>query len=86
MDINELIAIVKKKISNKISVENIKIEDKSFLHENHKNHQKGKYHLKIIIESKDLKKLTKIDSTKKIYNILNEEMKSFIHSIQILIT
>tara|TARA_Y100000816_G_scaffold226620_1_gene171645 strand:+ start:1073 stop:1333 length:261 start_codon:yes stop_codon:yes gene_type:complete len=86
MDINELNAIVKKKISNKISVENIKIEDKSFLHENHKNHQKGKYHLKIIIESKDLKKLTKIDSTKKIYNILNEEMKSFIHSIQILIT
>ena len=86
MDINELNAIVKKKISNKISVENIKIEDKSFLHENHKNHQKGKYHLKIIIESKDLKKLTKIDSTKKMYNILNEEMKSFIHSIQILIT
>ena len=86
MDINELNAIVKKKISNKISVENIKIEDKSFLHKNHKNHQKGKYHLKIIIESKDLKKLTKIDSTKKIYNILSEEMKSFIHSIQILIT
>ena len=86
MDINELNAIVKKKISNKISVENIKIEDKSFLHKNHKNHQKGKYHLKIIIESKDLKKLTKIDSTKKIYNILDEEMKSFIHSIQILIT
>ena len=35
MDIIELIAIVKKKIKSKISVEDIEIEDKSFLHKNH---------------------------------------------------
>ena len=36
MDINELIAIIKKKIEKEILVENIRIEDKSFLHKNHK--------------------------------------------------
>ena len=29
--------------------------------------------------------MSKIDSNKKIYKILNEEIKNFIHSIQILI-
>ena len=32
MDINDLIAIVKKKLQNQINIENIKIEDKSFLY------------------------------------------------------
>ena len=47
MDINELIAIVKKKLTDQIDIESIKIEDKSFLHKNHAGNQKDKYHLKI---------------------------------------
>ena len=35
MDINQLIAIVKKKLHTQIEAENIIIEDKSFLHKNH---------------------------------------------------
>tara|TARA_B100001057_G_scaffold471853_1_gene534560 strand:- start:492 stop:752 length:261 start_codon:yes stop_codon:yes gene_type:complete len=85
MNINELIAIVKKKLTTQINIENINIEDKSFLHKNHKSNQKGKFHLKIMIESVELKKMSKINSNKKIYKILNLEMKRFIHSIQILI-
>ena len=83
MDINELIAIVKKKIEDGIKIENIKIEDKSFLHKNHAGNQKNKYHLKISLESKELKKLSRIDSNKKIYKLLEKELKMFIHSIQI---
>ena len=56
MDINKLIAIVKKKLESKIKVENIKIEDKSFLHKNHPGNQANKYHLKIHIKSFELKK------------------------------
>ena len=85
MDINELIAIVKKKLVNKIKIESIQIEDKSFLHKNHVGNQKGKYHLKLTIFSQELKKMKKIDSTKKIYRILDVELKEYIHSIQILI-
>ena len=85
MDINELITIVKNKLLNQINIESINIEDKSFLHKNHKGNQKGKYHLKIYLESSELKKMSKIESNKKIYKILDSEIKEFIHSIQILI-
>ena len=83
MDINELITIVKKKLFNQINIESINIEDKSFLHKNHKGNQEGKYHLKLIIVSQELKKMNKIESNKKIYKLLGEELKGFIHSIQI---
>ena len=85
MDINELITIIKKKLLSQINIENINIEDKSFLHKNHKGNQVGKYHLKVIIASEELKRMNKIKSNKKIYKILDHELKEFIHSIQILI-
>ena len=85
MDINELISIVKKKLLDRINIESVQIEDKSFLHKNHSGNQKGKFHLKLIINSDELKKLNKIESNKKIYKILDKELKDFIHSIQILI-
>ena len=86
MDINELIAIVKKKLQSQINIESINIEDKSFLHKDHTGNQEGKFHLKIKIESVELKKLSKIDSNKKVYKSLDEELKNSIHSIQILIS
>ena len=86
MDINDLIAIVKKKLQNKINIESIKIEDKSFLHKNHAGNQEGKFHLKISLISSELKTMNKIESNKKIYKILDKEMKESIHSIQILIS
>ena len=85
MDINQLISIIKNKLSEKIQIENINIEDKSFLHKNHKNNEKGKFHLKISIESKELNKIGKLESNRKIYKIMNEEIKLYIHSLQILI-
>ena len=85
MDINELIAIVKKKLEEKINIESIRIEDKSFLHKNHAGNQEGKFHLKIHLKSIELKKISRIESNKKIYKILDEKQKIFIHSIQILI-
>ncbi len=85
MDINNLIAIVKKKLTDKILIEKIDIEDKSFLHKNHLNNQKDKFHLKLIIKSKELKKLNRIESNKEIYKALDQEMKDYIHSLQILI-
>ena len=85
MNINDLIAIVKKKLIREIIIEKIDIEDKSFLHKNHTGNQLGKFHLKVTIKSNELKELSKIQSNKKIYKILDEEMKYFIHSLKILI-
>ena len=85
MNINELIAIVKKKLIESIIIEKIEIEDKSFLHKNHQGNQKGKFHLKIKISSKELSLINKIDRNKRIHKILKKEIKEHIHSIQILI-
>ena len=85
MDINELIAIVKKKLTDQIDIDSIEIEDKSFLHKNHVSNQKGKYHLKIILNSSELKTMSRIQSNKRVYKVLDEELKKYIHSIQILI-
>jgi len=85
MNINELIAIVKNKLKTKIVIQDLKIEDKSFLHKNHIGHQKGKFHLKLTIYSDELAKTSKIVSTKRIYSVLDLELKEHIHSIQILI-
>ena len=83
MDINELIAIIKKKLSDQINIQNIEIEDKSFLHKNHKGNQEGKYHLNLNIVSDELKNMNRIESNKKIYKVLDKELKETIHSIQI---
>ena len=85
MNINELIAIVKNKLEKEIVIQDLKIEDKSFLHKNHKENQEGKFHLKLTIKSQNLKELNKIKSTKKIYSILDLEIREHIHSIQILL-
>ena len=84
MNIKELIKNIKKKIQANIELENIDVEDKSFLHKNHKGNTKDRFHLKISIQSKTLKKMSKIEANKKIYKILKEEMNSYIHSLQIL--
>jgi len=85
MDINELILLIEGKIRKNIIVQNISIQDKTHLHKNHLSHQEGKFHLLINIKSEELSKQSKVQSTKKIYKILDDEIKKFIHSIQILI-
>ena len=86
MEVNELILIVKTKIEKKILAQNIVIKDKTYLHKQHSSHQPGKFHLELIIKSEELSKYNKIQATKKIYKILDDEIKNYIHSIQILIT
>ena len=51
MNINDLIAIVKKKLKDKIVIQSIEIEDKSFLHIGHKGNDEKKFHLRILISS-----------------------------------
>tara|TARA_B100001996_G_C18625991_1_gene579782 strand:- start:910 stop:1170 length:261 start_codon:yes stop_codon:yes gene_type:complete len=86
MNINKLISIVEKKLLENILIEKISIEDKTFLHKKHASNQEGKYHLKLNIISSELKNINKIESTRKIYSILDQELKKYIHSIQILIS
>jgi len=85
MDINQLVLLVEEKLKKNILIQNINIEDKTYLHKNHLSHTEGKFHLLIKIQSEELSKFNKVQATKKIYKILNNEIKKYIHSIQILI-
>ena len=85
MEINKLIELVKEKITKEITIQKINIEDKSFLHKDHTNNSPNKFHIKITIISDELKSKKKIESTKRIYKILANELKSYIHSIQLSI-
>ena len=85
MEINILIRKVEKKICDKIKCEKIIVEDKTFLHKKHKNFDSKKFHLKIKIESIELKSKKKIESNRYIFSIINKELKEYIHSIQLFI-
>ena len=83
MDINQLSEIVKKKILDNALIDDVELEDKSFLHKNHKTNNPNKFHIKLKIKSKKLKNMGRIQSNKLIFKILDNEMKKYIHSLQI---
>ena len=85
MEINGLIKVLKEKLTKKIKINNIKIEDKSFLHKKHQNFSKDKFHIKLTIESSELRKISSIEANRKIHSILRDEIGRNIHSIQIII-
>ena len=74
---------IKKKITKEINPQNITLIDNSNLHKKHKSFDANKFHFKIIIESKKLKKMNKIEAHKKIFSILKDEMKNKIHALEI---
>ena len=43
----------------------------------------SKFHLKLIIKSKKLKNMKKIDAHKEIFSILSDEIKNKIHALEI---
>ena len=83
MNINQLTEILEKKILSQDCISKVYIEDKSFLHKNHKSNEKGKFHILLLIQSAELKEKNKLYSTRFIYKILDNELKNNIHSLQI---
>ena len=75
--------LFKEKINKKINPENIILIDNSNLHTKHKSFDVNKYHLKIIIKSKKLKSMSKIEAHKEIFSILKNEMNNKIHALEI---
>ena len=71
MNINQLIETIEKKILSQDCISKVLIEDKSFLHKNHKSNENGKFHIVLSIESDELKNKSKLVSTRFIYKILD---------------
>ena len=77
---------IKIKLKKNIKLEEIDVVDNSHLHSKHKFFNKNKKHLKIIIKSSFLKNLNKIESHKKIMEILKEDLSEKIHALEIKIS
>ena len=79
----EFLEKVKNIVTNELNPENISLIDNSNLHVKHKSFDPKRFHLKLIIESKKLRKMNKIDAHKLIFSILKNEMKTSIHALEI---
>ena len=77
---------IKIKLKKNIKLEEIDVIDNSHLHSKHKFFDKNKKHLKIIIKSNFLKNLNKIESHKKIMEILKDDLSEKIHALEIRIS
>ena len=74
---------IKAKLNKEFNPKKLILVDNSYLHTKHKSFNPNKMHLKIIIESENLKKIKKIEAHKAIFNLLKDEMKEKIHALEI---
>ena len=74
---------IKTKITNKFTPDRVTLIDNSHFHTSHKSFDSNKFHLKIIIKSQALKKMSQIEAHKEIFAILKDEMQSKIHALEI---
>ena len=76
--------LIKKKLLNNLGINDVEVINNSHLHQNHQQSpNNGTSHFKLIIKDKQLSELPKVQSHQKIYSCLSEEMKSFIHALEI---
>ena len=74
---------IKMKLNKEFNPKKLILVNNSYLHTKHKSFNPNKIHLKIIIESNELKKIEKIEAHKAIFNLLKHEMKEKIHALEI---
>ena len=82
---DDYIDFIENKIKKNIDVEKIIILDNSHKHKNHKSFDANKRHLYLEVESKFLRSLSQIDAQRNIMKILEDELKSKIHALEIKI-
>ena len=76
---------IKNKINANINLELVSLIDNSKLHSKHSSFDPNKFHLKLIIKSEKLKNMDKIESHRAIFAVLDHDMKSKIHALEIKI-
>tara|TARA_Y200000002_G_C22623161_1_gene639081 strand:+ start:171 stop:428 length:258 start_codon:yes stop_codon:yes gene_type:complete len=73
------------KLKKEIEIQDIEIVDNSYKHKGHKFFSPEKFHLKLKVKSLYLNSLTRINAQKMIMKILNEDLKTKIHALEISI-
>ena len=74
-----------KKLNEKIDIEEIEVVDNSHKHKGHKFYSQEKFHLHLKIRSLYLNSLSRVVAQKMIMKILNKDLKTKIHALEISI-
>ena len=74
---------IKAKLNKEFNPKKLNLIDNSHLHSKHKSFNPEKIHLKIVIESQQLKTIERVKAHKAIFNLLKHEMKEKIHALEI---
>ena len=76
---------IRKKLNKEVEIEKIEIVDNSHKHIGHKYFSPEKLHLHIKIKSQYLNSLSRVGAQKIIMKILNNDLKTKIHALEISI-
>ncbi len=74
---------IKEKLKTNLKVENVEVVDNSHKHKNHKFFSSEKYHLQLKIKSIYLNSISRISAQKMIMKILENDLKTKIHALEI---
>ena len=74
---------IKNIVNENLKPEEISVIDNSAQHVKHKFYNPEKFHLKLIIQSKKLKGMQKIEAHKLVFFALKDELKNRIHALEI---
>tara|TARA_Y100000591_G_C21405453_1_gene484921 strand:+ start:28 stop:285 length:258 start_codon:yes stop_codon:yes gene_type:complete len=74
---------IKEKLKTNLKVENVEVVDNSHKHKNHKFFSAEKYHLQLKIKSIYLNSISRISAQKMIMKILENDLKTKIHALEI---
>ena len=76
---------IEAKLKRNIKLEQLEIVDNSSKHKGHKFFSPEKYHLQLKIKSLYLKSISRINAQKMIMKVLDKDLKSKIHALEIKI-
>ena len=77
---------IEQKIKENFQIESLEVKDNSHLHKGHAgSSDKGETHFEIIIKSRELKNISKIEAHRKINKALKDEFCSGLHALEIKI-
>ena len=76
---------IRQKLKQNFEFEKLEIVDNSLKHKGHKSFSEKQFHLKLIIASKYLKSISRINAQKLIMKVLKDDLKKKIHALEIKI-
>jgi len=73
------------KLKTEFKIENIEVVDNSYMHKGHKSFSPEKYHLHLKIKSLFLNSISRLSAQKMIMKVLQDDLKTKIHALEISI-